>query len=88
VFISERAGPFTPKGVARMIERAARKAKLEIKAHTHMLRHGAGFALAAQQQTTRGIQAWLGHRSIGNTVIYTALAPDQFSGFWRKGGRP
>jgi hypothetical protein len=27
---------------------------------------------------TRGIQGWLGHRSITSTAIYTALAPNRF----------
>jgi integrase len=39
VFVSERGSPFTTAGFARMIERAAAGAELEIKAHPHMLRH-------------------------------------------------
>jgi integrase len=33
-------------GLARMIERAAEAAGLELKAHPHMLRHACGYALA------------------------------------------
>jgi site-specific recombinase XerD len=29
------------------------------------------------------IQAWLGHRSITSTAIYTALARNRFKDFWR-----
>jgi site-specific recombinase XerD len=32
---------------------------------------------------TRAIQAWLGHRSITSTAVYTALAPNRFKDFWR-----
>ena len=39
VFVSERGSPFTTAGFARMIERAAASAGLDLKAHPHMLRH-------------------------------------------------
>jgi hypothetical protein len=48
-----------------------------------MLTHGWDFTFA--KQTTRAIQAWLGHASVNNTVIDTALAQDQFEGFRRRG---
>jgi type 1 fimbriae regulatory protein FimB/type 1 fimbriae regulatory protein FimE len=37
VFVSERGSPFTTAGFARMVERAAAAAGLELKAHPHML---------------------------------------------------
>jgi Phage integrase family len=64
VFVSERGSPFTTAGFARMIERAAAAAGLELKAHPHMLRHACGYALANKGHDTRAIQGWLGHRSI------------------------
>jgi site-specific recombinase XerD len=39
VFVSERGSPFTTAGFARMVERAAAAAGLELRAHPHMLRH-------------------------------------------------
>ncbi len=83
VFVSERGSPFTTAGFARMVERAAAGAGLELKAHPHMLRHACGYALANKGHDTRAIQAWLGHRSITSTAIYTALAPNRFKDFWR-----
>jgi site-specific recombinase XerD len=83
VFVSERGTPFTTAGFARMIERAAETAGLTLKAHPHMLRHACGYALANKGHDTRAIQAWLGHRSITSTAIYTALAPNRFKEFWR-----
>jgi site-specific recombinase XerD len=68
VFVSERGSPFTTAGFARMIERAAAGADLEIKAHPHMLRHTCGYALANKGHDTRVIEGWLGHRSITSTV--------------------
>ena len=46
-----------------MIERTAVAAKLGIKAHAHMLRHGTGFKLANDGIDTRALQAYLGHRN-------------------------
>jgi integrase len=50
-------------GFARMIERAAAGAGLELKAHPHTLRHACGYAPANKGHDTRAIQGWLGHRS-------------------------
>jgi integrase len=51
-----------------MVERAADSARLDIKAHPHMLRHACGYALANKGYDTRGLQAYLGHRYIQHTV--------------------
>ena len=83
MFVSERGAPFTTAGFARMLERAALSAGLDIKVHPHMLRHACGFALANQGRDTRGLQAYLGHRYIQHTVRYTELSSDRFKGWWR-----
>jgi site-specific recombinase XerD len=76
-FISERGSPFTTARLARMIERAADSAGLELKAHPHMLRHACGYG-----HDTRAIQGWLGHRS--NTAPpSTRRWPNRFKDFWR-----
>jgi site-specific recombinase XerD len=83
VFLSERGAPFSTAGFARMLERAADAAALEIKAHPHMLRHACGFKLANDGVDTRALQAYLGHKNIQHTVRYTELAPTRFKNFWR-----
>jgi site-specific recombinase XerD len=83
VFVSERGAPFSVSGFRRMIERATEAARLEIKAHPHMLRHACGYALANQGTDTRTLQAYLGHRNISNTVRYTELASGRFKGLWK-----
>jgi integrase len=83
VFTSERAGPFTTAGFARMVERAGVEANLPFKVHPHMLRHACGFALANKGHDTRALQAYLGHRNIQHTVRYTELSPTRFKDFWR-----
>ena len=83
VFTSERGGPFTTAGFARIVAAATRRADLEIKAHPHMLRHACGFRLANDGHDTRALQAYLGHRNIQHTVRYTELSPTRFKDFWR-----
>jgi integrase len=83
VFVSERGAPFTTAGLARMIERAAKSARIGLKVHPHMLRHACGYALANRGHDTRALQAYLGHRNIQHTVRYTELAPDRFKDFWK-----
>jgi len=46
-----------------------------------MLRHGKGYQLAASGMDTRSIQAYLGHKNIQHTVLYTKLDPARFKGF-------
>jgi len=83
MFVSERKGPFSTAGFARLLERAAAKAGIDIKSHPHMLRHACGFALANAGHDTRSLQAYLGHKNIQHTVKYTELAPGRFNAFWR-----
>jgi site-specific recombinase XerD len=83
VFVSERGAPFSTAGFARMIERVADRAGLDIKTHPHMLRHACGFALANAGHDTRALQAYLGHKNIQHTVRYTELALDRFRSFWK-----
>jgi site-specific recombinase XerD len=63
--------------------RIGERAKMPFPVHTHMLRHGCGYALANAGHDTRALQAWLGHKKIQHTVRYTELAPDRFKNFWR-----
>jgi integrase len=83
VFATERGGPFTTDAVNRQIKRIGERAGLGFPVHIHMLRHACGYALANAGHDTRGIQDWLGHRSIQHTVRYTELSPTKFKDFWR-----
>jgi site-specific recombinase XerD len=83
VFKSERAGPCTTAGFARMMERVGVEAGMPFKVHPHMLGHACGFALANKGHDTRALQAYLGHKNIQHTVRYTELSPTRFKDFWR-----
>ena len=78
VFASERGGPFTPSGFAKLLARAGDEAKIGL------LRHACGYALANKGIDTRTLQAYLGHRSINSTTRYAALAPGRFKNIWGK----
>ena len=70
-------------GFLRMVHRVGEAAKLGFPVHPHMLRHATGYKLANDGVDTRTLQAYLGHRSITNTVRYTELAPTRFRDLWR-----
>jgi integrase len=82
VFASERGGPFTPSGFAKLLARASDEAGMGFKIHPHMLRHACGYALANKGLDTRTLQAYLGHRSINSTTRYASLAPGRFKNIW------
>ena len=84
LFLSERKAPLSIDGAQKLIERLGETAGLPFQIHAHMLRHSAGYALAARGVDTRTLQAFMGHRSIANTVIYTAVADRRVRNIWGK----
>ena len=84
VFMSERKSPLSIEGAQRLIERLGESAGLPFPIHAHMLRHAAGYALAARGIDTWTLQAFMGHRSIANTVVYTAVADKRIRNIWGK----
>jgi integrase len=83
VFMTERGGPFSTAGFARLVERAGAEAGLPFKAHPHMLRHSTGYKLANDGVDTRALQHYLGHRNIQHTVRYSELSAARFNNFWK-----
>jgi integrase len=84
VFLSERKAPLSVDGAQKLIERLGVAAELPFPIHAHMLRHAAGYALAGRGIDTRTLQAFMGHRSIANTVVYTAVADKRIRNIWSK----
>ena len=83
LFCSERQGPLSPRTIHHIIARAGEDAGIKFPVHPHMLRHAKGYQLASKGADTRAIQAYLGHRNIQHTVLYTKLDPKRFKGFGR-----
>jgi integrase len=84
LFVSERKAPLSIDGAQKLIERLGAPAGLAFPIHVHMLRHAAGYALAGRGVDTRTLQAFMGHRSIANTVVYTAVADKRIRNIWGK----
>lgn len=82
VFLSERKSPMTASTFAKLLSRAAEMAEIDILVHPHMLRHSTGYKLANDENDTRSIQQYLGHRNIRHTTRYTELSPSKFNKFW------
>ena len=85
VFVSEKGTAMTTDNFLKLIKRLGKECGLP-SAHPHMLRHGAGFALANQGVSTRTIQAFLGHKNIQHTTIYTKIADKTLMGLGKKIG--
>ena len=81
LFVSERGGPLSERTVHAMVARAGVEAGIDFPVHPHMLRHAKGYQLASKGVDTRAIQAYLGHKNIQHTVLYTQLDPSRFKGF-------
>ena len=84
LFISEHKAPLSIDGAQKLVERLGKTAGLAFPVHIHMLRHAAGYALAGRGVDTRTLQAFMGHRSISNTVVYTAVADRRVRNIWQR----
>lgn len=81
IFASERGGPLSTRTVHAIVARAGIDAGIKFPVHPHQLRHAKGYQLASKGVDTRAIQAYLGHKNIQHTVLYTKLDPTRFKGF-------
>jgi integrase len=84
LFLSERKAPLSVDGAQKLVERLGEAAGLPFPIHAHMLRHSAGYTLAGRGVDTRTLQAFMGHRSIANTVLYTAVADRRIRTIWNR----
>lgn len=88
VFVSERGCVMTPDNFLKIMAKLGKEAGFTFKCHPHQLRHGAGYQLVNAGVSTRTIQAYLGHKNIKHTEIYTKLNATAFKDFGQKiGGR-
>jgi type 1 fimbriae regulatory protein FimB/type 1 fimbriae regulatory protein FimE len=83
VFITERGDVMTADNFLKLMKRLGKQAGFTFNVHPHMLRHGAGYQLVNNGASTRTIQAYLGHKNIKHTELYTKLNAATFKGFGR-----
>jgi site-specific recombinase XerD len=82
LFMSERGAPMATAAAQKVVRVAGERAGVGFPIHIHMLRHSCGYALINKGTDVRTVQAYLGHASISNTVIYTQLDATRFSRLW------
>jgi type 1 fimbriae regulatory protein FimB/type 1 fimbriae regulatory protein FimE len=81
VFKSEsklEPGAVSESGFQKIVARAGELAGFDFPVHPHMLRHACGYWMHKEGHDIRTIQEWMGHVSIQNTQLYTALDTDHF----------
>lgn len=71
VFLTYRGGPFSRKGIWKLIRRYALLAGIGKSVHPHTLRHSFASHLLANGAPLRVIQEMLGHSDIATTQVYT-----------------
>lgn len=78
VFMSETKTPLSTRAIHDIIAKAGKKALMPFSIHPHMLRHAAGYYLTNKGIETRTIMAYLGHKNIQSTVIYTNVSSKRY----------
>jgi hypothetical protein len=71
LFEGQEGGSYSATSVAKIIDKAAKKAKIAQKVTPHMLRHSFATHLLENGTDLRQIQTLLGHSSLKTTEIYT-----------------
>jgi site-specific recombinase XerD len=84
VFLSERGAPLTTAAVRKIVTKAGEAAGFAFPLHPHMLRHATGYKLVNDQEDTRAIQDYLGHRNIRHTQRYTELDSHRLDEVWKE----
>ena len=76
-FVNEDGEPFTRHSFLYRFKKACLAAGIpKDKAHCHSLKHACGFALAEANVSLPILQAYLGHKSMQSTAIYTRPRPE------------
>jgi site-specific recombinase XerD len=84
VFLSERKAPLSVDGAQKLIERLGQAAELLFPIHAHMLRMLPAMRWRPGESIRGTLQAFMGDRSIANTVVYTAVADKRIRNMWGK----
>ncbi len=71
LFLNQRGRALSRMSVWNMIQKASKRAGIEIHVHPHMFRHSFATHLLEGGADLRAVQEMLGHADIGTTQIYT-----------------
>ena len=88
LFLTERGGKFTTRGLQLLFKRAAEKAGLPAHFSIHACRHSYGTYLYQKTKDLRLVQDQLGHSTPGVTQVYSHITPEEressFNGLWNE----
>lgn len=84
LFISSRGKRITRQTLWRIVEKAARLARIKKNVHPHTLRHCFATHLLSHGANIRAIQEMLGHADIATTQIYTHVDSEKILEIHRK----
>lgn len=73
VFVNRSGGRLTVRGIARILDKAAKAAGLPAGTSPHVLRHSFATHLLEAGANLREVQEMLGHASLSSTQVYTHL---------------
>ena len=79
VLVTNRGGKYTQRTIQKIIENAAKKAKIKKKITPHTLRHSFATHLLEKGTDIRYIKDLLGHKDIKTTLIYTKVSSKDIS---------
>lgn len=86
LFVTERGGKFTTRGLQLLFKRAATKAGLSPHFSIHACRHSYGTYLYQKTKDLRLVQDQLGHSSPVVTQVYSHITPEErvrsVNGLW------
>ena len=74
MFLNYQGTPLTDRSIRRLVAKYVQRAGLEKRATPHSLRHTFASHKAQAGVSLRQVQAWLGHKNLNTTQIYTHLA--------------
>jgi len=74
LFPSNRGGKLTKDTIQKIVQNAAKKAKIKKRVYPHLLRHSFATHLLEQGTDLKIIQKLLGHSDIKTTQIYTQIS--------------
>jgi site-specific recombinase XerD len=83
LFTTDRGAPITRRTYQHIVTVAAEGAGIGFPVSSHALRHALGYKLVNDGHDIRSIGAYMGHRNLNNTAIYTQLNARAFKGFWK-----
>ena len=84
LFINQREGGLTDRGVRDIIYRYIKKAALSLKVSPHTFRHSFATHLLNRGADLRSVQELLGHSNISTTQIYTHLTIDSLKKVYQR----